>query len=54
MKRVKAKGGEPRVERALKAEVHTEEYLFVSTILDDEHLLLGVVLRSIDITEPRY
>jgi len=30
MKKVKAKGGEPRAERALKAEVHREEYLFVS------------------------
>ena len=30
MKRVKAKGGEPRVERAVKVEIHTEEYLLVS------------------------
>lgn len=30
MKRVRAKGEELRVERALKAEVHTEEYLLVS------------------------
>jgi len=29
MKRVKAKSGEPRVERALKVEVPSEEYLFV-------------------------
>jgi len=32
MKRVKAKGGEPRVERALKVEVHTQEYTILGTI----------------------
>jgi len=32
MKRVKAKGGEPRVERALKVEVHREEYTMLGAI----------------------
>jgi len=32
MKRAKAKGGEPRVERALKVEVHTEEYRALGAI----------------------
>ena len=32
MKRVKAKGGEARDEKALKPEVHTEEYTVLGTI----------------------
>ena len=32
MKRVKAKGGEARAERVLKAEVHTEEYTVLGAI----------------------
>ena len=32
VKRVKAKGGEPRVERALKVDVHTEEYRALGAI----------------------
>lgn len=32
IKRVKAKGGEPRVERALKVEVHTEEHTVLGAI----------------------
>lgn len=54
MRRVKAKGGEPRVERALKVEVHTEEYLFglPSSWMINSFYWAGT--ESIDITKPRY
>ena len=54
MKRVKVKGGKPRVDRALKVEVHMEEYLFglPSSWMINSFYWAGT--ESIDITKPRY